>query len=113
MSTQPLLNLHTWVSLPNEVRFRIRRDFQIPLSGSVLVSDGVIETDGTTPSDMSYLTTEKMQMYVGATIDDFNKLFDMVVAKVVADLSVLSVPEAPVVEKKKRGRPSKKNEASQ
>jgi len=117
MTTQPLLNLHTWVSLPNDVRYRIRRDFQMPLSGSVLVSDGVIETDGTTPADMSHLTIEKMQKYVNSTIEDFNKLFDLVVEKVMNDLSpsiqplAQAVPE-PIITPKKRGRPAKNNEAS-
>jgi hypothetical protein len=117
MTTQPLLNLHTWVSLPNDVRFRIRRDFQIPMSGSTIVSDGVIETDGTTPADISHLTIEKMQKYVDSTIDDFNKLFDLVVTKVMNDLSMSQVPTvqsipAPIITPKRRGRPVKNNEAS-
>jgi hypothetical protein len=85
------------------------------MSGSTIVSDGVIETDGTTPADISHLTIEKMQKYVDSTIDDFNKLFDLVVTKVMNDLSVSQVSTAqsiPVVEPKKRGRPSKKNEAN-
>ncbi len=80
--SQPILNLHLWVSLPNEVRFRIRHLFKIPQSGNVFVNDGKIETDGTTVEDFKALTVEKMQDYLESKETDFNKLFDLVVKKI-------------------------------
>lgn len=81
-----------------------------------MVSDGVIETDGTTYEDFKSLTTEKMQSYLDQPSSDFHKLFDMVVAKVNDELSgkgnvVVMSSETPItviVEPKKRGRPKTK-----
>jgi len=88
----PLLNLHTWVSLPNEVRFKIRTLFNIPRSSNTVVNDGKIETDGVTPEDISHLTTDKMKTYLTSEETDFNKLFDLVVAKVVDELNPKKIP---------------------
>lgn len=101
MATQPILNLHTWVSLPNETRQRIRHMFKIPQSGNVFVNDGRIETDGTTPEDFKVLTVERMQEYLGILETDFNKLFDFVVDKVEGREIIKEVVEkipTPVVE---------------
>jgi hypothetical protein len=83
----PILSLHTWVSLPNEVRYRIRAIFNIPRSSNTVVNDGVIETDGTTNEDFKALTVYKMQEYLDDTSTDFHKLFDKVVARVNDELS--------------------------
>lgn len=95
MNTQPILNLHTWVSLPNDVRHKIRILFNIPRSGSVFVNDGHIETDGTTPDDFRALTVEKMQSYLNSEVDDFNKLFDLLVARVIDEIE--GKIEAPII----------------
>lgn len=87
MAFQPILSIHTWVSLPNDVRDRIRTIFSISRSSHVQVNDGKIETDGTTPQDFQSLTVDKMQTYLNTKDDDFLKLFDMVVAKVKAELN--------------------------
>ena len=89
--SQVILNIHHWVSLPLEVRYKLRTIFHIPCSSSSVVSDGVLETDGTTVEDFKVLTIEKMQDYTGNKIDDFHKLFD---------LSVLKVSGKEVVEQK-------------
>ncbi len=108
---QITLSNHTWVSLPNEVRHKIRVAFQIPRSSNTVVDDGKIITDGTTDEDLKHLTTEKMQTYLGDTSTDYHKLFDKVIAKVTEELyptivvtEGLEVAPTP----KKRGRPSKK-----
>lgn len=117
---QTILSMNMWVSLPNEVRYKIRALFNIPMSGSTMVNDGRIETDGTTYEDFKALTTEKMQSYLDDTSTDFHKLFDKVVAKVNDEIQgktnkdVVVSSDAPVhisidePIKKKRGRPSKK-----
>ncbi len=62
---QITLSNHTWVSLPNEVRHKIRIAFKIPRSSNTVVDDGKVLTDGTTDEDLKHLTTEKMQEYLG------------------------------------------------
>ena len=83
----PILSAHTWVSLPNEVRYKIRSIFNIPRSSNTVVNDGVIETDGTTNEDFKALTIEKMQEYLGDTSTDFHKLFDKVLERVSDELA--------------------------
>jgi len=94
---QPILNLHIWVSLPTDVRHKIRIVFNIPRSSNVVVNDGRIETDGTTTEDFKYLTVEKMQKYVESGLTDFNKLFDLVVAQIISEIEgkpkLVTIPE--------------------
>lgn len=71
-----------WVSLPVEVRYRIRAIFDIPKSGITEVHDAQVISDGTTHEDFKSLTTEKMQAYLNSDSTDFHKLFDTVIAKV-------------------------------
>ncbi len=114
----PILSLHTWVSLPNEVRYRIRALFDIPRSSNTVVSDGMIETDGTTAEDFKSLTISKMQTYLETTEDNFHKLFDLVVARVIDELEnpvIITTPGLEVLTvtstttlPKKRGPKAKK-----
>ena len=122
---QPIISIHTWLSLSDEVRYRIRSIFKIPRSSNTVVNDGKIETDGTTNEDFKHLTVEKMQTYLNETSTDFYKLFDKVIEKVKEELSPKTIPVVVtptvisnppviyppqvVVTPKKRGRPSKKN----
>jgi hypothetical protein len=121
----PIISTHTWVSLPNEVRYRIRSLFKIPHSSNTVVSDGRLESDGTTNEDLKHLTIEKMQTFLSDESTDFYKLFDKTVAKVTDELypktvvkvdsidgskslEVAPIVTAPVVApKKKAGRPKK------
>ncbi len=107
----PILSTHTWVSLPNEVRYKLRSLFQIPRSSNTVVDDGVIITDGTTNEDLQELTTDKMQDYVGSTSTDFHKLFDLTVSQVkdeIANPPVVTTPGLEVAPQiKKKGRPAK------
>ncbi len=79
---QPIISIHSWVSIPNEVRYRIRSIFHIPRSSNTVVSDGVVETDGVTNEDLKNLTVLKMQAYLQSESTDFHKLFDLVLARV-------------------------------
>lgn len=117
----PILSIGTWVSLPTEVRHRIRGIFHIPKSSNTHVDDGVIITDGVTNEDLKTLTISKMQIYLDDDSSDFHKLFDKVVSRVndelypkvqnVTESIILSIDEpiTVITEPKKRGRPSKKN----
>lgn len=93
MNIQPTLNLHTWISLPSDVRMKIRQEFEIPRSGNVVVFDGKVETDGTTHEDFKALSVEKMQKYTGSDTEDFYKLFDLVVKKITGFEEKIEVKE--------------------
>jgi hypothetical protein len=93
----PILSNTTWVSLSNEVRQRIRSIFNIPCSSSTIVSDGRIETDGTTPEDLKHLTIEKMQKLLNSELNDFHKLFDLVVVKITGDIEAKRITEFPII----------------
>lgn len=84
--TQHIISMHTWVSLSNEQRHRIRALFNIPRSSHTIVNDGRIETDGTTTEDFGHLTVEKMKTYLNSDSDDFHKLFDLVLARVTDEI---------------------------
>lgn len=110
-----IISMHTWVSLPNEVRYKIRAIFAIPRSSNTVVNDGMIETDGTTNEDFKHLTVEKMQEYLGTDSTDFHKLFDMVVAQVIDELSGAPIKEIIKDETKEskqvKGKNTKRNTA--
>ena len=93
----PILSVHTWVSLPTEVRYRIRALFDIPKSAGTIVNDGVIETDGTTKEDFKHLTIEKMQKFLQSDSTDFYKLFDLMVAKVNDDIEQKRLTQFPII----------------
>lgn len=105
----PILNNHIWISLSNEMRYRLRVIFNIPRSSNTSVNDGVIETDGTTTEDFKHITIEKMQTYVSSTETDFHKLFDMTVAKINDELNPTVKEEiAQVIEAPKKIKNAKK-----
>jgi hypothetical protein len=116
----PIISTGMWVSLSNEVRYRMRTIFNISQSGITEVNDGRVVSDGTTYEDLKALTIEKMQKYVDNPTTDFHKLIDLTVAKVMEELypkvpkeevrvstdaGVNIIIDAP----KKRGRPRKSN----
>jgi len=94
---QPVINISMWVSLPTEVRYRIRGIFNIPRSSNTVVNDGRIETDGTTNEDFKHLTIAKMQDYLPSDSTDFHKLFDQVVARVTDEIAGVIKPELPII----------------
>lgn len=78
--------MSAWVSLPGEVRARIRSLFDIPRSSHVEVHDGKIHTDGTTTEDFMHLTAEKMQEFNSTDSVDFHRLFDLTISKIEEDI---------------------------
>ncbi len=112
-----------WVSLPNEVRHRIRNVFHISKSSNTHVDDGILLSDGVTNEDLKSLTIAKMQSYLSDESDDFHRLFDKVVAKVNDELypkrqeptTIVSSDEpiTVIIEPKKRGRPKKNAKAQE
>lgn len=118
--SQPTLSLGMWISLPNEVRYRIRVLFNVPKSKSTEVDDGKLVSDGTTHEDLMVINMDKMRGYVHSDSNNFYELFDLLVAKVNDELYPKSVTPSStitisnddsltvIIEPKKRGRPAKK-----
>lgn len=90
-----IISLHVWISLPNEVRHRIRARFNISRSSNTVVNDNKIESDGTTYEDLKNLTVEKMQQYLSSIETDYHKLFDATVVKITNEMNgvVEQLPE--------------------
>jgi len=110
---QPILSIATWVSLPIDVRLKLRALFNIPRSHHVEVVDDKVRSDGTTPTDFMALTIEKMQKYLGSESTDFHKLFNEVVDKVTQEIKPVSVamnpePQAPTVQAVEITKPRRK-----
>ena len=104
MDTKPLLAYSIWLSLPNEMRAKLKKLFDIPRSGEVIVRSGQItpqgnigsETtqDGHSPKDLYAISIEKMQELLGTSENDFYSLFDQVVEKI-DELPISAPPPAP------------------
>ncbi len=60
--------------------------FSVPMSGVRKVeyaAKPIVVSDGYTYDDLSTVTVEKMQAYLGSEETDFHKLFDLVLKKVI------------------------------
>lgn len=80
--TNHIISMHTWVSLTQEQRHKMRAIFGIPRSSSTIVHDGRLESDGTTSEDFSHLTIQKMKDWLKNDSDDFHLLFDLCISKI-------------------------------
>ena len=84
-----MLSTATWLEVPPEIREKIRKEFNVPKSGGVRVAQGlfhgkimsIVESDGTSTSDLSFITLEAMQKYMKSEETDYYKLFNNVVKR--------------------------------
>lgn len=77
-----------WLALPIEVRNKLKEVFGIPRSEGAFVQDNKVLSDGHNHRDLSVITMEKMQAYLGVgamPTDTFYGLFDQVIEKVDAE----------------------------
>lgn len=74
-----MLSPNQWLSLPYEIRNKLRKIFNIGRSGSTEVVNGVdgsqVISDGTTAQDLSVISIKKMQDYLGVEETEFDILF--------------------------------------
>lgn len=77
-----LITRYHWLQLTNEQRALMRETFSIPRSGGVEMMNGKMTSDGSNERDLSSISVESMQKYIGSEETSFEKLFDLVVAKV-------------------------------
>ena len=80
------LSTHDWLEQPMEIRVKLREIFSIPRSQGTILENNTVKSDGTTYQDLSVLTAEKMQEYIGGE-GDFHSLFLRVIEKIKLDLT--------------------------
>lgn len=82
-----------WLSLPNEVRAKLKVVFGIPRSEGARIEDNKVMSDGHNHRDLTAITVEKMQDYTGSKQVDFFKLFDLTLDRIQAE-STIAVEQA-------------------
>lgn len=84
-SIQPQLSVPDWVSLPQDIRTKLKNQFQIPRSGGSEVqtfsTGNRIVSDGHTHQDLKAISLEKLQEFVGSNSQDFYGLFQQAIDK--------------------------------
>jgi hypothetical protein len=83
-----------WVTLPTDVREKIRQDFAILKSEGVEVVDNTIVSDGSTEEDLMAITKEALQGYLNTTEQDFDELWNATLIKVNVLLGHITAEEA-------------------
>ena len=96
MNTQ--LSTDDWLSLPVEMRAKLRLTFGIPQSkGSIIEyahTGAVVKSDGTTYADLAHLTSEKMKQFLGIEEDkEFSQLVKDTISKITEDSKPPKAPE--------------------
>ena len=93
----PQLNQTQWLELPVPVRDKLRAIFKIPRSGptqTILGSFGKAQSDGSTDKDVSVLSVEAMQAYLGNYgTDDFFALFTQVLTRLDSEQELPKIVE--------------------
>lgn len=76
------VSVSDWLKLPNEVRMRLREIFKVPRSEATSVMNSVLLSDGTTYGDLSVISVEAMQTFLGSKETDFKALYDQVLSTI-------------------------------
>lgn len=84
-----------WLSLPTDVRSKLKVVFGIPRSEGARIEDNKVMSDGHNHRDLTAITVEKMQDYTGSKQQDFFKLFDLTLDKIQAESSTTVEQAAP------------------
>lgn len=92
----PILSVANWLTVPSEIRERLRNIFGIGRSSHTIVNEGKIESDGTTYQDLQALTIEKMQRYLSSDSTDFIKLFNEIVDLINNQIQKEKNPSPPI-----------------
>jgi hypothetical protein len=77
---------HVWLRLPRDVREHLVTIFKIGKSGVSEVKDMEVVSDGRTDEDLSVITLEAMNKYIGSVETDFDKAWDITVSKAIYEL---------------------------
>lgn len=69
-----------WLELDKQTREHLTKVFSIPTSSIAEVRDQIIVSDGKTNADLSAITKEKMEGYVGS-VESFPRLWELTLMK--------------------------------
>lgn len=72
---------HQWMRFSDEVRKLLVDTFGVPRSGSTVVTDNIVETDGRTVEDLRSISIGKLKELMGSESDDFNMLLSAFIKK--------------------------------
>jgi hypothetical protein len=84
----PQVSVPQWLSIPVEVRIKMRKLFSLPRSEASHVTIGGFESktnsDGHTAKDLSVITLEKLQEFTGDQSSDFFGQLNLLVSQLTA-----------------------------
>lgn len=69
-----------WMSLPKDIRHRLMVVFDIQKSGITEIRDQDVVSDGVTNADLSAITLQKMNEYIGSE-ENFARAWEITLAK--------------------------------
>lgn len=75
-----------WIDLPKDTRLKLAEVFGIERTGPTEVRDQTVISDGYSNSDLSAITLEKMNAYVGSD-ETFSRAWELTLAKVKFELN--------------------------
>lgn len=82
-----MINQFLWVQLPQEVRVRVAAKLAIPRSEPVHIHGGKVLSDGHSSQDLASVTIDKLKEATKSKLDNFDKLFDLIVRQVEAEIA--------------------------
>lgn len=82
-----------WLQLSMPVRGRLVQIFNIPRSKGTVLEGNVVKSDGHTFDDLTAITVEGMQNYLGTDDHDFMTLFNKVIEGIEAELKIAEETE--------------------
>lgn len=71
------LTIPQWLSLPPELKSRLKEIFAIPRSTGAQIMDNKVLSDGHTHEDLAHITVEKMQKFLSCKEGDSEDFWDL------------------------------------
>lgn len=99
-----MINVKQWIDLPQYVRSKIARDFNLNKSGRVGISRNVIISDGYTQDDLLKINLKNLQTLMDSDEQNFDELFDQYkgtispLDTITVDIASITPVATPVVE---------------
>lgn len=85
------LTTFEWLQFPLEVKAMFKETFNIPRSAGTIVTGNVVQSDGHTNEDLSRVSLQSLQEYLGTTEDHWDKLLQLTINKMENPNDITSV----------------------
>lgn len=105
------LTIPQWLSLPPELKNRLKELFDIPKSAGAQIMDQKLLSDGHTHDDLAHITVEKMQAFLETKEEDFWELMSQVLVKLNQEWELEKQMSKKEYEKMKQEQKERKAEA--